>query len=101
MPTAEEMVNRMVNQMKQELNLTDAQVNQILPIVQGHVQKQKELIEQVRGKGRGAMGTIRTDMEKLNQQTDAKLAEFLSKEQLAKWKETRIKAKESGGRKPW
>ena len=68
MRTAEEMVVKM----KQEVNLTDEQVKQITPVIQGEIQKRKELMEQMRT---------------LHRETENKLDQYLTPEQKAQWKD--------------
>jgi Spy/CpxP family protein refolding chaperone len=69
-PTAEEKINKM----KQELNLTDAQVKQITPIIQSEMQKRKELMDQMRN---------------LHQDTETKIGQSLTPEQMTQWKTLR------------
>ncbi|HUT83688.1 MAG TPA: Spy/CpxP family protein refolding chaperone [Thermodesulfobacteriota bacterium] len=60
-----------INKMKQELNLTDEQVKQITPIIQSEMQKRKELMDQMRN---------------LHQDTETKIGQFLTPEQMTQWK---------------
>jgi len=69
-PTAEEKIN----QLKQGLNLTDEQVKQITPIIQSEMQKRKELMDQMRN---------------LHQDTETKIGQFLTPEQMTQWKTLR------------
>ena len=63
-----------INKMKQELNLTDEQVKQITPIIQSEMQKRKELMDQMRN---------------LHQDTENKIGQFLTPEQMTQWKTLR------------
>jgi Spy/CpxP family protein refolding chaperone len=69
-PTAEEKINKL----KQGLNLTDEQVKQITPIIQSEMQKRKELMDQMRN---------------LHQDTETKIGQFLTPEQMTQWKTLR------------
>ena len=57
--------------MKQELNLTDEQVKQITPVIQSEMQKSKELMDQMRN---------------LHRDTETKIGQFLTPEQMTQWK---------------
>ena len=59
-----------INKMKQELNLTDEQVKQITPVIQSEMQKRKELMDQMRN---------------LHQETETKIGQFLTPEQMTQW----------------
>jgi Spy/CpxP family protein refolding chaperone len=69
-PTAEAKINKL----KQELNLTDEQVKQITPIIQSEMQKRKELMDQMRN---------------LHQDTENKIGQYLTPEQMTQWKTLR------------
>lgn len=69
-PTAEEKINKL----KQELNLTDEQVKQITPIIQSEMQKRKEVMDQMRN---------------LHQDTENKIGQYLTPEQMTQWKTLR------------
>ncbi len=81
-PGAEDIVNKMA----QELNLTNEQIQQIIPVIKEDVQKRGELMKQMKGQGREATSSIKTGMEKITQETETQLAQYLSDEQIAKWK---------------
>ena len=66
-PTAEEKINKL----KQQLNLTDEQVKQITPIIQSEMQKRKEVMDQMRN---------------LHQDTENKIGQYLTPEQMTQWK---------------
>jgi Spy/CpxP family protein refolding chaperone len=69
-----------VNKLKQELNLTDEQVKQITPIIQSEMQKRKELMDQMRN---------------LHQDTETKIGQFLTPEQMTQWKNLQEQRKEN------
>ena len=74
-PFAEDMVGRM----KKVLNLSDEQVQQISPIIQADVQKRKELMDQI---------------ERVRQDTDNKLSQYLTQDQMTQWKNMQEPRKE-------
>ncbi len=82
MPTAEELANKM----KTKLNLTDEQITQIYPIIEEQVEKKKRILEQARGQGRSAMQSMRSQMEEINKETEEKLVNYLTAEQLEQWR---------------
>jgi Spy/CpxP family protein refolding chaperone len=65
-----------------ELNLTDAQVDQIRPILEAQTAKARELMVRHRGQDRR---TLRTEMQALRDETRTALADVVSAEQLAQW----------------
>jgi TolA-binding protein len=75
-PVAEDIVGRM----KQELKLTDEQVKQITPIIQADVQKRKELMDQINN---------------VRQDTENKLGQYLTQEQMTQWKNLQEQRKEN------
>ena len=82
--------------MKQNLNLTDEQVSQITPVIEENIQQRQAIMEQAKGQEtdrdamKGQMAALRESME-------SKLAQYLTPEQLEKWK-TSIQQKHSGRR---
>ena len=89
-PSAGEIVAKM----KQNLNLTDDQANQITPVIEENIQQRQTIIEQAKGQGtdrdamKGQMAALRESME-------SKLAQYLTPEQLEKWK-TSMQQRHSG-----
>ena len=81
---------------KQNLNLTDEQVSQITPVIEENIQQRQAIMEQAKGQEtdrdamKGQMAALRESME-------SKLAQYLTPEQLEKWK-TSIQQKHSGRR---
>ncbi|MGD9098020.1 MAG: hypothetical protein PVF97_08020 [Desulfobacterales bacterium] len=65
-----------------ELQLTDAQVDQIRPILETQSAKARELMDQYRGRDRR---TLRSEMQKLREETRSALADVLTTEQMAQW----------------
>jgi len=81
-PSAEEIVGRM----KTELGLSDEQVNQITPVIQEESSQMQAMM------GDGAPpepGQANEKMEQLRRDTESKLAQYLTEEQLAQWKSRR------------
>ena len=86
-PTAEEMISKM----QQDLDLSDEQAAQIKPIIEEENEKMKSLMEQMRKQGDATSESIRTEIEKIRQETETKLVTYLSEEQMSKWKEQKEK----------
>ncbi len=87
-PSAEEIVDRM----KTELGLSDEQVNQITPVIQEESSQMQAMMED------GVPpepGQANEKMEQLRRDTESKLAQYLTEEQLAQWK-SRHKAPAQG-----
>jgi len=73
-----------VAMMKDNLNLTDEQVGRITPIIESEIQQ----MENLRSQG-ADHSSARTQMEALRASTESKLAQYLTAEQLTKWKNNR------------
>ncbi|MFA6281266.1 MAG: hypothetical protein WCY05_02030 [Candidatus Omnitrophota bacterium] len=72
-------VDEIVANIKEDLKLTDEQVVKITPIVRNQIQQMQVIIEQAQEKVRGQMLA-------LEQNTETKLAQCLTPEQMAKFK---------------
>jgi hypothetical protein len=81
-PSASEIVAKM----KQQLNLSDEQVNQITPVFEAEIQRMESLRTQAT-----------TRMEALRNDTESKLAQYLTPEQLAEWKNNRPQSQSGSG----
>ncbi len=68
--------------MQQQLNLTDAQVEQVRPILRVQSQKRKELFDKYRSQGRQGRSAIHSEMQTLRAETEAQLVEILSNDQM-------------------
>jgi len=85
-----------VAKMKDNLNLTDDQVSQITPVIEANMKQRQALMGQAKAGGsdrdvlKGQMAALRQDME-------SKLAQYLTPEQLEKWKNN-MQQRHSGGR---
>ncbi|MFA5362949.1 MAG: hypothetical protein WC335_06895 [Candidatus Omnitrophota bacterium] len=71
----------MIAGMKADLNLSDQQVSQITPIMENEIKQ----MEALRGQ-EGDREAGRTQMEAIRKETETMLAQYLTPEQLAKWK---------------
>lgn len=87
-PSATDIVDRM----QQDLDLTDEQVRQITPIIEDEVKQMQAIMRQ------GPDGD-RSKMEKLHEETESKLSQYLTEEQLAKWKNQRRRPPQGKGNK--
>jgi len=81
-----------IAQLETQLELTDAQVEQLRPIVEEQTRKQRELF----AGGSGDRETMRSEMAKLRDQTDEQFAEVLSQEQMKKYRELRQQRSRQG-----
>lgn len=84
-PSAADMISRM----QQDLGLSEEQVTQITPIIENEVEQLQALMSQG-DRDRSKMDAIRTE-------TGEKLAEYLTAEQLEKWKTQSCKPLRDGG----
>lgn len=71
-------VEEIVANMKQDLKLSDAQAAKITPIVRNQIQQMQTIIEQAQEK-------IRSQLQTLQQSTEAKLSQCLTPEQMAQF----------------
>ena len=71
--------------MQERLNLTDEQVEQIRPIVYEQSENRRELFEKYRSQGRQGRSAMREEMQEMRSETDARLAEILSDQQLQEY----------------
>jgi hypothetical protein len=76
-PSASEMVSRM----KQDLGLNDEQVSQITPILEEEISRMSELMGSETDRE-----SARSKMDALRQDTESKLAQYLTEDQMTKWK---------------
>jgi len=74
-----------VAKMKQELGLNDKQVGQITPVIQGEIQQMQIIMAQARSQ-KAEHEAVKKQMSKLHQSTELKLAQYLTPQQLARWK---------------
>ncbi len=74
-PSVEEIVAKI----KQDLKLNDDQAVKITPIVQNQIQQMQAIIKQAQEK-------VRADLQALEQNTEAKLAQVLTPEQMTEFK---------------
>jgi hypothetical protein len=90
--------DQIVSSMKKSLDLTDEQVKQILPVIKEEMSKREELMGQ--GGGPGDFESMKSDMEKIDKETETELAKYLTEEQIAKWKKQQSERKSRMGRGP-
>lgn len=80
-PSADDIVAKM----KQELKLSDDQVNQIKPIIENEIQQRQQIKEQAKAQGIGRQA-IKEQMQALRQDMESKLSQYLSPDQITQWK---------------
>jgi len=66
----------------EKIELTDDQQAKVDPIVKDHCDQMSALRDKFRGQGRDAMDQAREEMDKIKADTDKKLAEILTSDQL-------------------
>lgn len=91
-------VDDMVQKMKTDLNLTQAQADALKPIMEQHMAKRKELMETLKQQG-ADRDAIRSQMEQLSQEQDQKLSKILSQDQMNKLKTKRAERRLHGGKR--
>ncbi|MCL7973216.1 MAG: hypothetical protein M8835_01495 [marine benthic group bacterium] len=72
-------------QLTEQLDLSDAQVDQMRPIIEEQTKKQQKIFEE----GSGDREKMRGEMMKLMQETDERYAEILTEEQMTRYREMR------------
>ena len=70
-----------VAKMKQELKLSDDQINQIKPIIENEIQQRQQIREQAKVQGIDRQA-IKEQMQALRQDTESKLSQYLSQDQI-------------------
>ena len=85
--------------MTEALGLSDEQVAQVGPILQGTLEKQLKMRDSMRAGG-GDRASMREKLGELNDMQNTQLAEVLSEEQMVKYKEWRKEMQKArrGGR---
>jgi len=89
-----------VERMKKELDLSEAQVKQILPVIEEEFSLMRSLIEQDKSLGRDNPVEGMEKMKALRENTEKKLALYLTQEQLKKWQNDRPKPPGNDKRTP-
>lgn len=75
--------------LKDRLQLDDEQVEQIRPIITDAAAKRHAIMERYRSQGRSGMAAARKEMETLREETESRLGEILSAEQMTVFRELR------------
>ncbi len=84
--TAAEVVERM----KKELDLSGAQVEQVTAVIEKEMTQMRAVMEQEKSSGPGERSASgREKMKVLHENTEKELAQYLTAEQLEKWKHAR------------
>ena len=76
-----------VGRMQKELNLTDAQVEAIKPIIKENTEKRQEFFDSIAGETSSNKAEIKRNMRKFKEEMNEKLSKILSPEQMEKLKE--------------
>ena len=75
--------------LKDRLQLSDRQVEQVRPILEDMAARRRDIMDQARSQGGSGRASFREDMRVLREETDARLSEILSTEQMDAWKSLR------------
>lgn len=76
-PSAGQIVSRM----KQDLNLTEEQVRQVTPVIQDEIARTRGIMTQTKDREQA-----REQSRALRKDTEAKLSQYLTEEQMAGWR---------------
>jgi len=90
-PPSPPLASDIVSRMEKDLNLTDEQVSEITPVIQNEVDQMQVLMS-----SKTDREAARDKMEAIHKNTESKLAQYLTPEQLAKWKEKQKKQLSQG-----
>lgn len=97
----EQMLDRQMSQMKEELNLTAEQEGKVRPILKEGFEKMAEFRSKLRDGSGGRPPEMREEMAKVQQETNDQLGKVLTKEQMEKYEkmlqERRGRFGEGGG----
>jgi len=75
-----------IQELRQKLGLTDAQVEQVVSIIAGEIEKRKAIIEGAARSGGVSSEQLQQEFTELRQETENLLSGCLSREQLSEWK---------------
>lgn len=85
-PPSPSSASDILAKMKQELNLNDEQLSRITPIIQDDVQQMQMIMEQSRSQ-RAGRDAVKNQMDVLRQNTESKLSQYLTQDQLIQWED--------------
>lgn len=90
-PSQPESLDRIMNSLTDRLDLTPEQQESIRPILAEDMTAKSELVEKKReqGGGRQGMRGLRSEMKKITETTDGKLAKILSEDQMKEYEQAR------------
>jgi len=97
-PPSPPSASDIVAKMKQELNLSDEQASQVIPVIQEEIQEMQTIMEQARNQGVSREAML-SQMESLHKNTESKLSQYLTEDQLTQWKNRRQQPSRRGGNK--
>lgn len=75
---------KIMSHFKEQLDLTEEQEAQILPILEEHMEKQRAMIEKYRGQARQGLQNIQAEHQGMWQELEQQLAGILTEEQMQK-----------------
>jgi hypothetical protein len=85
MPDPEARLETMMSHLTSELELNDDQAAKVRGILAEQIKKQAEMMEARRAGDREARQAMRTEMETWRAETDARMTEVLTEEQVKKY----------------
>lgn len=85
MPDPEQRLERMMSHLSPALELTDEQASKVRGILGEQIKKQQEMFEARRSQEQTERQAMRTEMEKWRTETDARMADVLTADQVEKY----------------
>lgn len=94
-----------IEELQEELNLTDEQAEAIVPIIQKDRKEKEAIVDKYREQGMAGISSMREELKSLQKEHDSKYSEILTDEQMKNYidlrkKESRERRAESRSRKP-
>jgi cyanate lyase len=90
----EKVRDRIISGLTTRVNMTAEQAQQVLPILKDHFANQRALVEKYQEQGRKAFRDFRNEHQQLQKETEERLQEILTAEQLQEFKAFQEELKE-------
>ncbi len=79
-------LDKVMDDLKGRLNLTEVQIPEVRNIMKENLDKKQALFEKAKGQDRSAKRSLRSEIQKLQEDTEKRLAKVLTSEQLEKYR---------------
>jgi hypothetical protein len=76
---------QLIAELSEKLRLTDAQVEQIRPIIENQMEQREEIFEKYSSQGRQGRPALRQEMRDLRKDTHSQITSLLTEEQIAEY----------------